>query len=239
MTSLGHEIDRDRTLATESELRCAIANAYRDLGRRNMNHGSSGNISCRHGDTILITPSGIDFDAVIPDSITVMNSCGEVQGPGTPSCEWEMHLEIYRMKPDARSVVHTHSDACVALSSLRRPIPAFHYMVAAFGGNDIPCASYAAFGSRELARSAAAALATRTACLLANHGMVCHGPNLAATLSTAVELEALARQYLMATQAGVPISLTESEVSTVQERLYVYSSAKPKRCYYPACDSHE
>jgi L-fuculose-phosphate aldolase len=234
MASLEHKTEPDRAWATELELRCAIADAYRALGQRSMNHASTGNISCRHEDRILITPSGIDYDAITADSIVAINWRGEVEGRYIPSCEWQMHLEIYRVQPEAGAVVHTHSDACVALSCLRRPIPAFHYMVAAFGGNDIPCAPYAPFGSHELACYATRALASRTACLLANHGMVCHGPILATAISTAIKLETLARQYLMALQAGIPILLTEAQVSAAQEQLEEYCAAADAQCSVPS-----
>ena len=206
----------------ERDTRQALSNAYRELGAKALNHGSTGNVSCRFGDRIFITPTGIRFDSVTPESIVIMDVRGATQGNGVPSCEWAMHLEIYSRKPEARAIVHTHSDACVALSCLRRPIPAFHYMVAGFGGNDIPCAAYAPFGTRELAFSAAVALRDRAACLLANHGMVCHSRTLPEAVTAAIALESLARQYLMALRAGTPIVLTDDEIAAVRPRLELY-----------------
>lgn len=211
-----------RTVVAEMETRHAVSNAYRELGARDLNHGSTGNVSCRLGDRIFITPTGTRFDSVTPESIVIMDAHGTTQGNGVPSCEWAMHLEIYSRKPEAVAIVHTHSDACVALSSLRRPIPAFHYMVASFGGTDIPCAPYAPFGTRELAFAAAVALRDRAACLLANHGMICHSRTLPEAVTSAIALETLARQYLMALRAGTPIVLTDDEIAAVRQRLELY-----------------
>jgi L-fuculose-phosphate aldolase len=207
-----------------------LAQACRELGRRGLNTGRSGNASCllQHG-RILITPTGAVCDSMTEDSFVVFEPDGHIQGTGTPSCEWQMHLGIYREKPEAGSIIHTHADACVVLSCLRRPIPAFHYRVAAFGGHDIPCADYATFGTHDLAHSAISALRLRRACLLANHGMVCYGETVAGTLTAAIELEALARQYLMALQAGEPAVLNEAEMSLVREQLRTYSENLVRR----------
>jgi L-fuculose-phosphate aldolase len=215
-----------RDLLNEAEMCRHVSDAYKELGLRGLNHGSSGNLSCRVGDKVFMTATHANCESITPAGVVMMDSEGELQGPGIPSCEWQMHIEIYRHKPEAMAVVHTHSDACIALSCLRRPIPAFHYMVAAFGGNDIPCASYAPFGSRELACCASAALRERTACLLANHGMICHSETLAGAVSAAIELEILAKQYLMALQAGNPVILTDSEVSALHQRLSLYCQSQ-------------
>ena len=103
-----------------------------------------------------------------------MTLAGDVKGDATPSSEWAMHAAIYLAYPAAQCVVHTHADACTALACLNEALPAFHYMVANFGGDDVRCAPYVTFGTPELARLAVAALTGRTACLLANHGMIVH-----------------------------------------------------------------
>jgi L-fuculose-phosphate aldolase len=139
-----------------------------------------------------------------------------------PSSEWAMHAAIYRQFPAAQAVVHTHSDACVALACLRRDLPAFHYMVAGFGGEDVRCAPYATFGSPALADHAARALEGRRVCLLANHGMICHGKDLAAAVATALRLETLSRQYLLALQIAPPVLLTSAEMAEVRERYKSY-----------------
>ena len=105
-----------------------------------------------------------------------MTLAGDVKGSSAPSSEWAMHAAIYLAYPAAQCVVHTHADACTALACLNEALPPFHYMVANFGGDDVRCAPYVTFGTPELARLAVAALAGRTACLLANHGMIVHAP---------------------------------------------------------------
>src|SRR5205814_5128224 len=122
-----------------------------------------------------ITPSGVPCDDVDAASIVAMTLAGAApadagRGGRAPSTEWRIHRDIYRGRPDVGAVVHTHSPFATALSCLRRPIPAFHYMVAKAGGDDIPCARYATYGTAGLSRNALAALgAGRRACLLANH----------------------------------------------------------------------
>jgi L-fuculose-phosphate aldolase len=147
---------------------------------------------------------------------------GTIVGEGVPSSEWHMHLAILNAHPAVNAVVHTHADCCVALSCLGKPIPAFHYMVASFGGSDVPCASYATFGTKKLADSAVAALANRKACLLANHGMIAAAENLQVALDLTVKLETLARQYILACQGGEPVILSDDEMARVVERYSGY-----------------
>jgi L-fuculose-phosphate aldolase len=210
----------------ETTMRHAVVEAYRELRRQGLNCGSTGNLSCRLDDKILITPTGAEGESIEEEMLVVIDCDGEILGPGTPSSEWHMHCEIYDRHPEAGAIAHTHSDACVALSCMRRPIPSFHYMVAGFGGNDIPCAAYAPFGSVELAHAAAEALSHHTACLLANHGMVCCGCTLESVVDAAVTLETLARQYLLTIQAGDPVLLNEEEMSVVRDRYISYSRLK-------------
>ena len=157
---------------------------------------------------MMITPSGCSAEAITHDMIVDIALDGALNGAGTPSSEWPMHAAIYRACPDAQAIVHTHSEACTALACLNQPLPAFHYMVTAFGGDDVRCAPYVTFGTPELARTAVAALAGRTACLLANHGMIALAGSLDRAMSDAILLESLCRQYLLARAAGTPRLLT-------------------------------
>lgn len=145
-----------------------------------------------------------------------------------PSSEWRMHSVVYQYKPaaDAGAVVHTHSVSATALACLpsvqAAGIPAFHYMVAVAGGNNIPCAPYKTFGSSELADAAALALSERRACLLANHGVLVFHRTLAAALALAQEVETLARMYAQALQLGAPVLLPDEEMSRVIEKFRTY-----------------
>ncbi len=181
-----------------------------------INQGTSGNISVRCGETMLITPSATPYETMAPEQIAAMpleGAPGAWQGPLKPSTEWRFHQAILRARPETAAVVHTHAAYCTALSMLRRDIPAVHYMIAAFGGSSVRCAPYAPFGTAELAALALRALQGRTACLLANHGMIVAGSTLERAMWLAVELETLAKQYVLSLQAGVPAVLTEAEVA--------------------------
>jgi L-fuculose-phosphate aldolase len=195
---------------------------YRELARLGMNTGSSGNVSVRHGDGMLITPSRTTAATVAEGSLVEMGLDGTSRRNHRPSSEWSMHAAIYAAAPEAAVIVHTHADACSALSCLNRGLPPFHYMVLAFGGEDVRCAAYATFGTPALAALAQAAIAGRSACLLANHGMICHGRTAQEALSGAILLETLARQYLLALSAGTPRLLTETELAEARERFRSY-----------------
>ena len=199
-----------------------VVAAYRELARRGMNAGSSGNVSLRAEGGMLITPSGCSADTLAADAVVPLSLSGEVTGPGEPSSEWAMHAAIYQACPQAECIVHTHADACTALACLNEALPAFHYMVVRFGGEDVRCAPYVTFGTPELARLAVQALAGRSACLLANHGMIVHGGSAEAALANAVLLETLCRQYLLARAAGPVRLLRADEMQAAQERFKTY-----------------
>ncbi len=213
------------TAMTFEAERTDLVAAYRGLATEGLLKLSSGNLSVRVEDGILITPTGAGSD-VSQRELVLMDGAGRVSGEGIPSSEWSMHAEIYAARSDAVAVVHTHADACTALSCLRRPLPPFHYMVALFGGDDVPCTAYAPFGSPELARLAASALKDRTACLLANHGMICFGPSIDSAAKTALALEMLARQYILALQAGAPCLLTREEMAEARRRYGYYGHSR-------------
>ncbi|MEO4042234.1 class II aldolase/adducin family protein [Hoeflea sp. CAU 1731] len=207
---------------TETLQRREIVQTVRELQNHGLNHGNSGNVSVRSQYGLFITPTGCNAVNATEEGIVQIDMDGKVVGDGIPSSEWHMHLAIMRAFPAAKAVIHTHADACVALSCLREPLPAFHYMVAAFGGNNVRCARYATFGTSDLADSAVEALQDRTACLLANHGMIAMGVSLEQTLGTTVKLETLARQYLMALQGGAPKMLSDEEMTKVGNRYKNY-----------------
>lgn len=202
-----------------------VAEVYRALGRAGMNAGSSGNVSVRSRHGMVITPSGCSAANITDTDPVATTLDGAARGKRTPSSEWFMHAAIYRTYADAAAIVHTHSDACTALACLNEKLPAFHYMVVRFGGDDVRCAPYVTFGTPALADVAVAALANRTACLLANHGMIVHGPSADEALTAAITLETLARQYLLARAAGKVRLLTKPEMQAARERFKTYGPA--------------
>ena len=205
-----------------TQLQEQVAGVYRELTRLGINVGSAGNVSARTKTGMLITQSGASAETIAAGGVVAMTLDGAVEGPIAPSSEWHMHAAIYRANQRAGAIVHTHSDACTALACLREPLPAFHYMVLSFGGDDVRCAPYVTFGTPELAALAAEAIQGRTACLLANHGMIVHGPDLPAALRSAILLETLCRQYLLARSAGTPHLLTPAEMKAARERFKSY-----------------
>jgi L-fuculose-phosphate aldolase len=194
--------------------RTGLVAAYRELIARGLSQGTSGNVSIRRGGAMLITPSALPAAAMRAADIAEMALAGDGgwKGPAKPSSEWRMHRDIYRARPEVGAIVHAHPPHATAMAMARKPIPAAHYMVAAFGGGDVPCAPYATFGTAELSAVAVAALRGRTACLLANHGCLALGRDLAEAMWRAVELETLAQQYLLSLAAG-PVLLSKRELA--------------------------
>jgi L-fuculose-phosphate aldolase len=195
-------------------LRLAIIDTMVRLEKLGLNKGTAGNISVRRGDGFFITPSGMSPQQIHPDDIVPMEMDGTSQGRCKPSSEWLFHRDIYAARAEINAIVHGHPPFCVALAVHRRAIPAYHYMVAKAGGNDIRCASYATFGTQELSDQALIALEGRKACLLANHGMIATGPSLHEAVALAVEVEELAEGYWRSLQLGQPILLSDEEMAT-------------------------
>ncbi|WP_339757090.1 class II aldolase/adducin family protein [uncultured Hoeflea sp.] len=204
------------------DLRQSLIDASIDAEIQRINIGTTGNMSVRSDDGMLITPSGIPPRVLAPEAIVPMDFDGRWSGNVKPSSEWALHSAIYKARPDVRAVVHAHSDHCVALSCARLNLPAFHYMIAGFGGDNVRCSRYATFGSPELAEATVEALDNRTGCLLANHGMVTVGATLADAYGRALKLETLARQYMLCRSFAEPVLLNEQELAEVKQRYKTY-----------------
>ncbi len=212
---------------SKPEMKRAIVAAARKMQSLGLSPGRSGNISVRWKDGMLITASGIrpeDLDAET-DAVFVDSAGKWPAGGKAPSSEWRFHASIYQARPDAGSVVHCHSRFATALACAHLPIPSFHYMAAKAGGADIPLAPYATYGTPELAAYAAAALASRNACLLANHGQIAIGAALEDALEMAEEVEVLAAQYVTARSLGCPVLLPAEEMARVAEKFKTYGKA--------------
>lgn len=214
-----------RKTTGEAALRQAIVDACRHMNAIGLNQGTSGNISARLDDRMLITPSGVPYDQLQPGDLASMALDGEYgswEGPLQPSSEWRFHLDITRARPEVGAIVHAHSTYATTLACARKEIPACHYMIAASGGHTIRCADYATYGTRELSEAALRALEGRTCCLLANHGMIATGATLDRAMWLAVELETIARQYYLTLAVGGPVILPEEEIRRVVERFKSY-----------------
>jgi L-fuculose-phosphate aldolase len=200
---------------------------YTSLGDHGLIVGSSGNVSERTDQGMTITPSGGAPDGVDDGFMASVTIDGQPLNNATPSSEWEMHAAIYRAYPDAACVVHTHADSCTALSCLNRDLPPFHYMVVQFGGSNVRCAPYVTFGTPALAAHAVKALKGRTACLLANHGMILYARDTNQALARALLLESLCRQFLLALSAGKPKLLSAQQIRSAKERFKTYGPRVP------------
>lgn len=200
----------------EKDLRQAIVDKCRWMNASGLNQGTSGNISARYEDRMLISPSATPYDDMTLEMIASMpldGDYGSWDGPLKPSSEWRFHLDILRARPDAGAVVHAHPAFCTAIAITRKNIPAVHYMMAAFGGTDVRCAEYATFGTAELSKNAITALEGRSACLLANHGSIAVGADLEKAMWLAVELETIARQFYNTLLIGGAVLLSDAEIA--------------------------
>ena len=217
------KLKADMERPAEATLREAVVSTARAMAAKGLSPGRSGNVSARFGDGMLITPTGMAYDEVGPDDIVRVGNDGSAVGQTRmPSSEWRFHLAAYVARPGRHAVVHTHSMHATVLACAHKPIPAFHYMVAVAGGKDIPLVPYAMFGTEALSVHVAAGLAHRDACLMANHGLIAIGADLARALELAAEVEILAEQYVKVLTLGPAYILPDDEMARVLERFKTY-----------------
>ena len=190
------------------------------LNSSNLSPLRSGNISVKAKKNgfwgFYITPSGRKYSSLKPKDIVFVTLKGQFdKKKAKPSSEWKFHQDIYVNKKKAKAVVHAHSTCATAVSTHQKKIPAFHYMVAVAGGEDIKCTKYATFGTKNLSRNILIALKKRTACLIANHGQVAFGDNLEKAFELAQEVENICHQYINALRIGIPKILSKKEMKIV------------------------
>ncbi|MHA6641171.1 L-fuculose-phosphate aldolase [Mesorhizobium sp. A623] len=206
----------------ELALRKEVIDSCRNMNRLGINKGTAGNISVRHGDGFLISPTGIPYDKLEPEHVVAMKWDATFGGDVLPSSEWRFHRDILQARPDLKSVVHTHSTHATSVSILGKAIPAIHYAIAATGGSTIRCAPYEIFGSQELADQVVKALEGRRACLMAHHGVIAAHVSVARALALAVTVEELAHQYLLCLPFGEPPVLSDEQIAAVLEKFKTY-----------------
>lgn len=216
---------------TEKRLRQHIIELCREMNRNGLNQGTSGNISARYEDRMLITPTATSYDSMEPEMIASMpiddSEALVFEGPIKPSTEWRFHRDILRERPEANAVVHAHPTFATTLAIGRLSIPACHYMIAAFGGNNVRCSDFAVYGTAELSEYALTALEGRTACLLANHGSIAIGADLDKAMWRAVELETIAKQYFYSLQLkDGPVILGDEEIAETLKGFGAYGLQK-------------
>jgi L-fuculose-phosphate aldolase len=205
----------------------AIVTTCQELSRAGLVVGTAGNVSVREGDLVAVSPSGVRYAGLTPELVGVHRLDGAmVEAPLAPTSELPLHLAIYAARPEARAVVHTHSPAATALSTLVDEVPTVHYYAAMFGG-PVLVAPYATYGTAELARNVVRALHERTACLMGSHGAVTIGPDLVSAQDKSVYLEWLCDVYLRASSAGTPRLLPPAEIAAVAVKLGGYGQQPP------------
>ena len=211
---------------TKDREKCqSIIDACLRMNVLGINQGTSGNISLRHGDGMLVTPTSTPYEAMQPEQIVYMHLDGNHDPAQRPSSEWRFHRDILKARPEVQAIVHAHPPYSTMLAIMGMEIPPVHYMVAVAGGDTIRCAPYATFGTQELSEHAVRALEGRMACLLAHHGMIAVGPSLPKAMWLAVEVETLARQYHGCLQIGTPPLLPREEIEKVGVRMAGYGHA--------------
>ena len=203
-----------------SKLKEEVIKYSKKLNITNLSALRSGNISARTKekgiDGFYITPSGMKYSSLKTEDIVFVSLKGIFdEKKNKPSPEWRSHQDIYVNKKEAKAIVNVHSTCAAAVSSHQKNIPAFHYMVAVAGGEDLKCTKYATFGTKELSRNIIKALKNRTACLIANHGQVAFGENLHKAFELAQEVENICNQYINALRIGIPKILSKKEMKIV------------------------
>jgi len=207
-------------------LKKQIIKFSKKLNSTNLSALRSGNISARARekgvDGFYITPSGMRYDDLKPSDIVFVSLEGRFDKKRKPSSEWRFHQDIYVNKKEAKAIVHAHSTCATAISTHQRSIPAFHYMVAVAGGEDIKCTKYATFGTRKLSNNILSALKNRSACLIGNHGQIAFGENLEKAFELAQEIENICHQYIYALRIGIPKILSKKEMKIVLGKMKNY-----------------
>jgi len=195
------------------DVRQEIITTACDFNISGLSVGTSGNISVRVEQGFIITPTGMTYAEIKPEDLVLCHPDGKIiSGDRLPSSELPFHVALYKTYKHINAIVHVHSPYASGIACTRKSIPAFHYMVAVAGGDTIPCADYATFGSDQLSENVVNVLRDRKACLLANHGMVATGDTIESTYKLAQEVEDLARQYWISLQSGSPVILDDDEM---------------------------
>lgn len=218
-------------LSDSLETRQAIIKTCRWMNSSGINQGTSGNISVRTGEAgseMIITPSGVPYDDLEPDMLVRMHLDEDpaIKDGLKPSSEWRFHQALLRERTDMDVVIHAHPTYCSALAVIRQSIPACHYMIAAFGGHDVPLADYHIYGSPALADAVCKVMQDRHGCLMANHGAMVLGESLQKAVWRLEELENLAKVYVVSRQIGTPVILDKDHMQEVIASFANYGPVK-------------
>jgi L-fuculose-phosphate aldolase len=204
--------------------RSEIAHWGRKLLSAGLTTGTGGNLSIfnRKEGLVAITASGVPYETMAASDVPLVGLDAKVvEGDRKPSSELGFHLALYAKRSDIQAIVHTHSVYATTMACLNWEIPAVHYLVG-YCGRKVPLAPYATFGTPELARNVADSIGDSHAVLLANHGLVAVGSDLASAFAVAEEIELVARLYYQARSIGTPVILGDEEMSRVIAKFSTY-----------------
>ena len=197
------------------------------LNNKNINRGSSGNLSYRTNNGFIITPSSIPNDKLNEKNCVQMAFDGTYKNKLKPSTEWRIHRDIYLKREDIFAIIHAHPTFSTAIACMNIDIPSFHYMIAVAGGDNVRCARYATFGTEQLSKNVIKALDNRNACLMANHGLIVGEKNLKFALKLTEEVENLSKQYLQILKSGKkPVLLSKNEMKKNIKKIKDYNYGK-------------
>lgn len=212
-----------------------VRTQIRDFGRRlleqGLTTGSGGNLSqaLREQNLMAISPSGIDYDAIACQDVSLVDFSGKLIDGRQPSSEWQLHLEVYRKRPEIQAVVHSHSRFATTLAVLHRPLPACHYLIGYAATSEIRVAPYATFGTWELAEVTVSALGSDNCVLMANHGLLAVGTSLEKAFATALHCEEVAEIYCRAKALGDPVILNQEQMAAALERFRDYGKNRSEK----------
>ncbi|RVU98124.1 aldolase [Coriobacteriales bacterium OH1046] len=216
------------------EARKQIVEYGKRMSASGLSIGTSGNISVYDPETgyMAISPSGLGYFDTEPEDIVVMTLGGEiVDGNRKPSSEHGLHTIVYKNRPEARAVVHTHAPYATTLAGLHTTLKPVHYAMMGANVYEVPLVPYVTFGTPELADAVGIVLKDNPrarAVLLANHGDVCFHINLAKAFGLAENVEFTARIQWQCMCAGTPVNLTEAEFADALERSKTYGQQPAK-----------
>ncbi len=204
--------------------RSAVVKYGRKLIASQLTTGTGGNLSVfnRQEGLIAVKPSGVDYSKMRPEDVVVVTPEGDiVEGDLIPSSEIRFHLALLRKRADINAVVHTHQVYATTIACMNWELPAVHYLIG-YAGNKVPLAKYATFGTQELSDNIITAIGNYNACLMANHGIVTIGADLATAFAVAEELEFVSRLYYQAKSMGEPVILSDEEMVIIGKKFKTY-----------------
>lgn len=206
----------------DNSIKEKIVNYSKKMITDSLTTGTGGNLSVKFNNRIYITPSGVEYDSLKAEDISVLDLDGNFLGIGKkPSSEKGFHLGIYQSRGDVSSIIHTHSTYSTILACLKKELPPIHYLVA-IAGNKVPVAEYAKFGSDELGENILRVLKDYNAVFMANHGLMACGISVEAAYAVALNIEFVSEIYVKALGVGNPVVLTDQQIGDVEEKLNNY-----------------